>query len=214
MRDRGRKGAPCIRMDSLLQSPSPSPPLPSPFVSCELYHKIYIWLRCTEMGKLMIFSCYILCARMDVRWLWFRTEVCYLSLMPLLRQHTVPCCFIWHQFSVSADAHQCCWFCSLLSEHFTNFMPKIHGECNVHVNRRTPHQLDKCDCDTTLLLLILLWLTEWLNIVAHTTIHPFKSHTSHVHTVYVLRRKTKKETTTKGEQKERKKWKTENNKEN
>lgn len=56
--ERLRKGAPCIRnMDSLL--PPPSPPLPSPFVSCERYHKIYIWLRCTEMGKLMIFSCYI-----------------------------------------------------------------------------------------------------------------------------------------------------------
>lgn len=41
----------------------------------ELYHKIYIWLRCTEMGKLMIFPCSIRCQ-----------NVRYLSLMPVLRQ--------------------------------------------------------------------------------------------------------------------------------
>lgn len=69
------------------------------------------------------------------------TEVCYLSLMPLLRQHqhspNSPCSFIWHPFSVSADAHQCCWCCSLLNEHSPTSCRQIHGGCNVHANRRT-----------------------------------------------------------------------------
>lgn len=50
----------------------------------ELYHKIYIWLRCTEMGKLMIFSCYILCVCVCQRMCATKVNAIYrCSLMPL-----------------------------------------------------------------------------------------------------------------------------------